>query len=205
MRLTKSHKSQIVDVLMDRAFKDRESALDAELDSISVAVWDILVPPHEREIAASLPEGWIDTETRTIQVSVDGQAFEVAAPKKGFPIPFTINWNTYSPFNREGPFVYRSSFSTSGPPRWVSTKLAQRMLDHRNASEKLKGEKRLARAKAEALIDAVNTDKALIELWPESRLVVESIVGPPAKAPIKALAVPIESLNATFKLPPTLI
>ena len=171
-KLTAALRRHIVDAAIEHAFGARRSELFKEKQAIGDAVYADTYTPH-LETMKKLPEDFFDKDD-SIYVSFAGK-------------------RNYLPMSE-----IRLVCANCGGRREsyaADHELSQRFDDYAAKSQALKRERRQAYAKISAAVNAVNTTKQLLDAWPEAKQFM-----PDDAAPVQALAIPREELNALVGL-----
>lgn len=176
VRVTKSHKHQILVALLDRAFRDRREALTKRRLELGNAVYHRLYRDDELKSLKNIP-----TEFLNMSNSVRVQ----------FASDYTcVYWEGMRPISSERSGTQR--FNARDP----LTDLAREI----EAEQKqLDSDEKTAKLEARAKLDPATTLNRLLETWPEIEPLARRFVKEPKK---DQLPVPAnEVLNAKFKLP----
>ncbi len=178
VRLTKYVREQILNALLAHAFDAREKALEAEKFALGDAVYNDIYPEPLRKQMAALPDGFLLTDS-DVKVQFDGQRFTHVYFGERRLIAKSHEYSAARVYDAKHPLTARYD-------AW------------KKAKDDLDTEKSKAKSSAEAVLGSVTTVKKLIDVWPE----VEPFAAPFNKeSPCRAVAVPIQKLNAALGLP----
>lgn len=177
-RLTNYDRDGIVNRALVAAFADRRATNSAEENDLGVAVYEKLFSKADRDLALTMPEGWIYRDKclrvtfgfqRTVLNLIDG----VLVPSN----------NMYG-CNNQGTIHDQD--------------LCDRFTRLEQEKSKLKEDYDSAKNKLRALLNSVNTYARLAEVWPEG---VEFYKSLEPKEGSKPLAIRTDEINAMLGLP----
>ncbi len=177
-RLTNETRRIIRDRMLEHGFAAREKALKDQEHVLAREVYDALHPKAVQDAMASLPNGYLDTDT-DIVAHVDGQR----------------HYLVYAPGVELREATNGASLSILG-----NTALGKKLIAHAKAKGLCESEKKKAQHEASGILASVSSLQKLLTVWPA----VESFttdIGATGR-PVTALALPIKALNKALGLPP---
>ena len=194
-RLTADTRKHIVDCMIRHRFGDEIDKLVSQRADLALAIYIDVFPRKIRDQMNVLPDGWLPT-SNNITVNIQGHYTSLYFSGK-FNFGSTINKYIT---NRQSE---RMRFPTNKLGRAVKnygadTTIAQRYAEIRAQEDILEEQVVTAHHVATKVVNSVRTTGRLVEIWPE----VKPFLPPPSKKQNNLLpAVPVETLNETFRLP----
>ena len=176
-RLTNDMRSRIERKLMERRFSEREAALVKQEQKLALAVYNSAFSATDRRKMTSLPDGWL-AKHRHVRFEAYG-TFHHFHMKDAKPFPD----------NKSG-YCCLATFE-------ARHELAERTRAFKAAKSDLRKEKHEAETELQRALASCTTVKRLLEAWPELEPFVSDYVSTPNTLP----TVPVEKLNADFRLP----
>jgi hypothetical protein len=177
IRLNQRMRDAILLRLMKHAFGEREKQLKKDECFLGKDIYDDLYPSGLRKKMRALPDGFLRKST-SITVAFGGQRANVSFG--GFR-PIANDHDSY-----QGAKSYDAS-----------DELSVRHFEIEARARLLKEEKDRARSMAKVTLDACNSIKVLLELWPEAKPFVADFT---SLKPVLALTVSIKDLNSQLGL-----
>jgi hypothetical protein len=177
IRLNQRMRDVILLRLMKHAFGEREKQLKEDEFFLGKDVYDDLYPNALRRKMRALPDGFL-RKSSGLTVVFAGQRANVSFD--GFR-PIANDHDSY-----QGAKSYDAS-----------DELSVRYFEIEASARLLKEERDRARSMAKATLDACNTIKVLLELWPEAKPFVADFT---SSKPVLALTVSIKDLNSQLGL-----
>lgn len=181
VRLTKELREQIVHALMERAFKDREAALDKVEADLAMDVYREAYPARIRKAMTALPQGFFPT-TSSIFAKLGGDVVNLDLHDKPHQL-----------LSYEHDRGYRACITVLD----ARHALTERYRDWNRDKVKLQQEQAQAKREARAAVESASTVSRLIAIWPDVAPIVNGLL--PAKPSLPAIQVP--QLNKRFGLP----
>jgi hypothetical protein len=170
MRLTKSHKKEIVDDILKKAFKERRKEVEALKTKIAEDFYKTLYSKEEVKKAESLRTAWLKT-VNYVNLSIGGLYSGTKFYFENFK-PVEYGFNTYHSLE-------------------ASTDLGERVLDITNKEHALDTSSKNKRSEIEAVLSDCSTKAKLLKAWPE----IENFTSLPSDPVTRELMVNIEGLN----------
>lgn len=177
VRLTEYMRDAIKDALLERAFGERDKALEAGKKKLADDIYKHLYPAPLLRKMKTLPNGFLPKD--------DDQRVKFAGD-------FTrVCWGDQR--------IVASEYKGNAQVFDANHPFTDRYRDLKAVESKLEGEKREARAKADAALKNATTVGKLIAIWPEVKPFVEKYVRKATPAPLPVVQTAV--LNKTFDLP----
>jgi hypothetical protein len=179
VRLTNQDRDSVVKAAIQESFTERHRALKAEEDRLARRCYDTVFPASVRKAAASMPAGWLRSDT-CLRFNVGGLNIRLDIAGDGLRVP-SQQWNCERLGNvaDEALIVEVQAFL--------------------QARDGLKAEREKAQQSLKALLYSVTTLKALRDLWPEGEPFFRGLA---SKTGAPGLPAPqITELNAMLGLP----
>lgn len=177
--IKKTVKMDMVQVLVDHAFKAKLAAADKALRLVGDKIYADIYADHLK-IMESLPAEYMDTSSK-VRIDINGQTTDVrlSCAKR---------------------MAYRHSYWNYVAKQYRDDEpLIQELEAARALRNSISSEQKQAERQAEAILERCNTFQALWKTWPECHEVLKHFDQPTGAIHLPAL--PIPELNKTFGLP----
>lgn len=177
VRLTEYMRDAIKNALLERAFGERDKALEAGKKKLADDIYKHLYPAPLLRKMKALPNGFLPKD--------DDQRVKFGGDFE------RVSWGDQR--------IVASEYKGNAQVFDANHPFTDRYRDLKAVESKLEGEKREARAKANAALKNATTVGKLIAIWPEVKPFVEKYVRKATPAPLPVVQTAV--LNKTFDLP----
>ena len=198
-RLTITTKEIILKKLLKHRFLKEAETVNKEYKRLAEVIYNDLLTKKEHEILESLPKEWVpETNNILIRFGDNVQYLKFSGNNLVHRIHNLLEVSKKSPVVlKKIPYKYTGKFSPKVLKTYEpSSKLFKKWEKINNKQMELRADVINAEVEASAIIDTVNTDKKLLEIWPE----IEPFL--PKQVTTKKLPIVLPAaINKTFKLP----
>ncbi len=149
MKLTKTVKESIVDIVLNKTFEIRNIALEKEKTDIFMWIVKAVVPPG---FSTSPNETWFP-KIRCVSIYFKTYTLNFSGPDTSVPFYLLNSWMP----------SHSIEVSINDLPEHVINHISE----YKSRIDKLKTDRSELRNKIRAIINSATTDKKLKEIWPE--------------------------------------
>lgn len=174
--LNNSKREIILSRLLKHRFEKEDAAMEAKRAALAVRIYDDAFPKKQRDLMATLPDGWLPT--------VDTISFVAAGDWKRLRLPNERR----IPLSRKN--AAAKAYDADHP-------IAEAVADLEAKDAELRARRDECRFNVRAMLASANTVAALVKTWPEVAPFVTIAEGMRAALP----AVNLSDLNASLALP----
>lgn len=198
-RLTSSTRTQIATAVLRHRFSDEIEALVSDFSDLAEDVYNDFYRKADRDRMTALAEGWLPTSSN---VSAKfGEAGSCYASIRFDGVVYGDLGRLRKPASKNRQVSSHRVLEKHRNGCWkvyaTEHKLSIRYQAIRDREGDLKSRVAAAETQINAALSSISTVAALLKAWPEIEPFAKAFVSVPAPLP----AIPISTLNATFKLP----